>query len=57
MGWPKTKLGRFIYDALTVLVAALGLYVVVGGVIVWFAVLIGVQYVVFRALLGKPEKM
>lgn len=41
--WPKTKLGRFIYDALTVFVAVLGLYVFVGGIIVWFALLIGLQ--------------
>lgn len=52
--WPKTKLGRFAYDTLTVFVATAGLYFFVGGIVALFGLLVGVQYVVFRALFGKP---
>ncbi len=52
--WPKTRLGRFAYDTLTVFVATAGLYFFVGGIVALFAFLVGVQYVVFRAFFGKP---
>ena len=46
-----------MYDAATIFVAALGLYLVLGGGFAILVLIIGVQYILYCAIFGKPDKL